>query len=202
MSLCDGWRLGPEFLRRRGGHSQGVINMAVRMKQRRGLLTEPSPPQARPSRRRCDPGLRHSLTEEHGPVEDSMTVGGVALLDSPASLDVPLLRSPRRSSADEVSTPVHTASPRTPKQWHASTSMVAEDVAVRMKKRRGLLTEPSPQQARPSRRRLGGRAGVALDEAPGFRETLQPRPPDLRLCLSHAPGAGATVTESSTWPRE
>ena len=44
------------------------------MKQRRGLLTEPSPPQARPSRRRCDPGLRQSLTEEHGPVEDSLTV--------------------------------------------------------------------------------------------------------------------------------
>ncbi len=48
--------------------------MAVRMKQRRGLLTEPSRQQARPSRRRCDPGLRHSLTEEHGPVEDSLTV--------------------------------------------------------------------------------------------------------------------------------
>ena len=44
------------------------------MKQRRGLLTEPSQPPARPSRRRCDPGLRHSLTEEHGPVEDSLTV--------------------------------------------------------------------------------------------------------------------------------
>ena len=48
--------------------------MAVRMKQRRGLLTEPSPQPARSSRRRCDPGLRHSLTEEHGPVEDSLTV--------------------------------------------------------------------------------------------------------------------------------
>ena len=48
--------------------------MAVRMKKRRGLLTEPSQQQARSSRRRCDPGLRHSLTEEHGPVEESMTV--------------------------------------------------------------------------------------------------------------------------------
>ena len=55
-------------------HGQGVIDVAVRMKQRRGLLTEPSPPPARSSRRRCDPGLRHSLTEEHGPVEDSLTV--------------------------------------------------------------------------------------------------------------------------------
>ena len=57
-----------------GCHGHGVFDVAVRMKQRRGLLTEPSPPQARPSRRRCDPGLRHSLTEEHGPVEDFMTV--------------------------------------------------------------------------------------------------------------------------------
>ena len=48
--------------------------MAVRMTKRRGLLTEPSQPQARPSGRRSDPGLRHSLTEEHGPVEDSLTV--------------------------------------------------------------------------------------------------------------------------------
>ena len=48
--------------------------MVVRMTKRRGLLTEPSQPQARPSRRRSDPGLRHSLTEEHGPVEDSLTV--------------------------------------------------------------------------------------------------------------------------------
>jgi len=58
----------------RGCHGHGVIDVAVRMKQRRGLLTEPSQPQARSSRRRCDPGLRHSLTEEHGPVEDSLTV--------------------------------------------------------------------------------------------------------------------------------
>ena len=57
-----------------GCHGHGVCDVAVRMKQRRGLLTEPSQQQARPSRRRCDPGLRHSLNEEHGPVEDSLTV--------------------------------------------------------------------------------------------------------------------------------
>ena len=54
-----------------GCHGHGACDVAVRMKQRRGLLTEPSPQQARPARRRCDPGLRHSLTEEHGHVEDS-----------------------------------------------------------------------------------------------------------------------------------
>ena len=57
-----------------GCHGHGVVDVAVRMKTRRGSLTEPSQPQARPSRRRCDPGIRHSLTEEHGPVEDSTTV--------------------------------------------------------------------------------------------------------------------------------
>ena len=51
-----------------------ALDVAVRMKKRRGLLTEPSRQQARPSRRRRDPGLRHSLTEEHGAVEDSLTV--------------------------------------------------------------------------------------------------------------------------------
>ena len=50
------------------------FDVAVRMKQRRGLLTEPSQPQARSSRRRCDPDLRRSLTAEHGPVEDFLTV--------------------------------------------------------------------------------------------------------------------------------
>jgi len=54
------------------------------MKQRRGLLTEPSQPEARPSRRRCDPGLRHSLTGEHGPVEDSLTVAFRSFLHEPA----------------------------------------------------------------------------------------------------------------------
>ncbi len=44
------------------------------MKKRRGLLTEPLQPQARSSRRRCDLGLRHSLTKEYGHVEDSLTV--------------------------------------------------------------------------------------------------------------------------------
>ena len=57
-----------------GATGHGVLDVAVRMKKRRGLLTEPSQRQTRPSRRRCDPGLRHSLTEEHGPVEDSLTV--------------------------------------------------------------------------------------------------------------------------------
>ena len=42
----------------RGCHGHGVFDVAVRMKQRRGLLTEPSQPPARSSRRRCDPGLR------------------------------------------------------------------------------------------------------------------------------------------------
>ena len=56
-----------------GCHGRVVFDVAVRMKQRRGLLTEPSPPQARSSRRRCDPGLRQSLTEEHGPVQDPLT---------------------------------------------------------------------------------------------------------------------------------
>ena len=57
-----------------GCHGHGVFDVAVRMKQRRGLLTEPSPQQSRSSLRQCDPGLRHSLTEEHGPVKDSLTV--------------------------------------------------------------------------------------------------------------------------------
>ena len=58
------------------------------MKQRRRLLTEPSPPQARSSRRRCDPGLRHSLTETHGPVEVCMTVApGSSLHESLESGD-------------------------------------------------------------------------------------------------------------------
>ena len=51
--------------------------------------------------------------------------GGVARLDPPATLDVPRLRSLRSSSAKGVSTSDHTASPRTPQPWHASTSKAA-----------------------------------------------------------------------------
>ena len=58
--------------------------MAVRMKKRRGLLTEPSQQQARSSRRGCDSGLRHSLTKEHGPAEDSLTVAPRSSLHEPA----------------------------------------------------------------------------------------------------------------------
>ena len=54
-----------------GSHDHGDFDVAVRMKKRRGLLTEPSQQPAWPSRRQCDPGLRHSLNEENGPVEDS-----------------------------------------------------------------------------------------------------------------------------------
>ena len=74
-SVIDNASSAPPLLRAGCGcHGHGVFDVAVRMKKRRGLLTEPSQQQARPSRRRCDPGLRHSLTEEHGPVEDSLTV--------------------------------------------------------------------------------------------------------------------------------
>jgi hypothetical protein len=48
--------------------------VAVRMKQRRGLLTELSQQQARLTFKRREPGIRHSLTKEHGHVEDSVTV--------------------------------------------------------------------------------------------------------------------------------
>ena len=57
-----------------GCHGHGASTWPCERMKRCGLLTEPSQPQARPSLRRCDPGIRHSLTEEHGPVEDSLTV--------------------------------------------------------------------------------------------------------------------------------
>ena len=48
IHICGMWRVRVPRSR--------SFDVAVRRKQRRGLLTEPSQPQARPARRRCDPG--------------------------------------------------------------------------------------------------------------------------------------------------
>ena len=83
-----------------GCHGRGGFVAAVQMKQRRGLLTEPSQQQARPSRRRCDPGIRHSLTEEHGPVEDSLTVAPRSSLHESAGFLSLVAERPPKAAVD------------------------------------------------------------------------------------------------------
>ena len=77
-----------------------------------------------PARLELDESIRHTsekLPQRQVPLL-LVDFGEVARLDPSATFDVPRLRSRR---AEGVSTSNPTASPRTPKQWHASTSKAA-----------------------------------------------------------------------------